>query len=240
LVEGYSARKLRRATSAATWVVVLVVAALAVAASVFVVEGGTGALQTSSTHTTSSSLTTSTSAKSPASGLELSVTLNITDVSPGRGVAVTVDEENPGDAPLNVSASADWPIQGLAVGPCGPLNYPVGLAVLRGNYDVANVSSAKALQVYRPGIAACPMILSGIGSFEFQASGDNATIFGGCQSSGGGGCLSETINSTVSFDGYWNGGALTSFQSGVYTVVAGDEWGGIAMLHFVVTGNAAA
>lgn len=237
MVEGHSARKPRRGTSAATWVVVLVVVALAGAASVFVIESGSGALQTSSTHTVSS-FTTSTSAKSPASGLELSLTLNITDISSGQGVAATVDEANTGTAPINVSASADWPIQGLAVGPCGSLNYPVGLAVLRGNYDVVNVSSAKVLQIYRPGISACPMILAGIGSFEFEASTDNATIFGGCQPSGGG-CLSEIINSTVSFNGYWNGSALTSLPSGVYTVVAGDEWGGIAILHFTATGNAA-
>jgi hypothetical protein len=238
LVEGHSVRKHRRATSAATWAVVLVVVALAGAASVFVIESGSGALQTSSTQTTSS-FTTSTSAKSPATGLELSLTLNVTDVSSGQGVAATVDEANPGTAPINVSASADWPIQGLAVGQCGSLNYPVGLAVLRGNYDVANVSSAKALQIYRPGISACPMILAGIGSFEFHASSDNATIFGGCTSAGGGGCMSEVVNSTVSFDGYWNGSALTGFTSGVYTVVAGDEWGGIAVLHFAVTGNGA-
>jgi hypothetical protein len=130
-------------------------------------------------------------------------------------------------------------MQGLAVGACGSLNYPVGLAVLRGNYDVANFSSAKALQIYRPGISACPMILAGIGSFGFQASSDNATIFGGCQAAGGGGCITETINSTVSFNGYWSGSGFKSFSNGVYTVVAGDEWGGIAILHFTVTGNAA-
>jgi hypothetical protein len=238
LVEGRSARKPRRATGAATWAVVLVVAALAGAASVFVIESGSGAPQTSSTNNVSS-LTTSTGAKSPASGLELSLTLNVTDLSSGHGVAATIDEANTGTAPANVSASADWPIQGLAIGPCGSLNYPVGLAVLRGNYDAANVSSANALQIYRPGISACPMILADIGSFEFQGSSDNATIFGGCQPADGGGCLSEIINSTVSFNCYWNGSVLTSFPSGVYTVVAGDEWGGIAVLHFIVTGNAA-
>jgi hypothetical protein len=217
--------------------VVLVLVALAGAASVFVIESGSGALQTSSTHGVST-FTTSTGVKSPASGLELSLTLNITDISSGQAVAATVDEANSGTAPINVSASADWPIQGLAVGPCGSSNYPVGLAVLRGNYDVANVSSAKALQIYRSGISACPMILAGIGSFEFQALSDNATIFGGCQPAGGG-CLSEIINITISFNSYWNGSALASFPSGVYTIVAGDEWGGIAILHFTVTGYAA-
>jgi hypothetical protein len=217
--------------------VALVLVALAGAASVFIIESGSGGLQTSSTQAVQS-FRMSTSAKSPASGLELSLQLNTTDVRAGQGVAATVDEANTGAAPINVSASADWPMQGLAVGPCGSLNYPVGLAVLRGNYDIGNVSSAQALQIYRPGISACPMILTGIGSFGFQASSDNATIFGGCQAAGGG-CMTETINSTVSFSGYWSGGVLTRFPSGIYTVVVGDEWGGIATLHFVVNGNAA-
>jgi hypothetical protein len=218
--------------------VALVLVALAGAASVFIIESGSGGLQTSSTQAVQS-FRMSTSAKSPASGLELSLQLNTTDVRAGQGVAATVDEANTETAPINFSATADWPMQGLAVGPCGSLNYPVGVVVLRGNYDVANVSSAKALQIYRPGISACPMILAGIGSFGFQASSDNATIFGGCQGAGSGGCMTETINSTVSFSGYWSGGVLTRFPSGIYTVVAGDEWGGIAILHFVVSGNAA-
>jgi hypothetical protein len=202
------------------------------------IENGLGGTQPSTTYTVSSAAT-STSARSPGGGLELSLTLNTTNLSAGRGVAATVYEMNAGTAPVNVSASADWPVHGLAVGPCGSLNYPVGLAVLSGNYDVSNASSGVALQIYRPGVASCPMILAGIVSFVFQASSDNATIFGGCQPAGPSGCLSETVNSTVSFSGYWSGGAFNAFPNWVYTVVAGDEWGGLAILHFAVTKNGA-
>jgi hypothetical protein len=164
--------------------------------------------------------------------------LNSTRVSSGQAIAATVDEFNTMVAPNNVSVSSDWPLQGLAVGACGSVNYPVGLAVLRGNYDLANVTSGTALQIYQPGAYGCPIVLSGISSYLFQASSDNATVIGSCQP---GACLNETMGATVSVSGYWTGGAataFTSFPAGVYTVVAGDEWGDITLSHFAVAGGA--
>jgi hypothetical protein len=212
------------------WAAIVVVVLLAGAAAVYLVENGGS--QAASTYTLSSAAT-STSAQSPVSGLELSLTLNTTNVSAGHGLIATVDATNAKDAPANVSAAADWPVQGLAVSTCGSLNYPVGLAVLKGNYDLSNVTSGKALQIYQPGLSSCPMILAGIEGFVFQASSDNATLYGSCQP-GGGACLNERINSSVSVAGYWSGSVFKSFPIGIYTVVAGDEWGGLAILHFAV------
>jgi hypothetical protein len=244
-----SERRATRAIGVAALAGILVVVALVAGTSVYLMSGSGGVQPPSTTSSTSITRTlssatstisqTSTSAVSPASGLELSLTLNVTDVSAGHGIAATVEEANMGTAPLNVSASKDWPIQGLAVGPCGSLNYPVGIAVLSGNYDVANVSSSVALQIYEPAVYACPMVLTGIGGYLFQASSDNATVYGSCQP---GPCLNETISATVSASGYWAGSistTFTSFPTGVYTVVGGDEWGGIAILHFAVTGSGA-
>jgi len=214
---------------------ILVLVLLVGAGSFFVVERWVGGSQPPRTYTVSLSAT-STGALSPGNGVELSLTVNSTDISAGHGVAVTVDELNTITTLNNVSASGDWPVGNLAVGPCGPLNYPFGVTVLSGNYDLANVSSVNALQLYQPGTYNCPMILAGIGSFVFLASSDNATIFGSCKV-GGGACLSERVDTTVVFDGYWSGNAFTRFPSGIYTVVAGDEWGGIAILHFAVTGG---
>jgi hypothetical protein len=230
-----AARTTKRATSSAALAVILVVMVLAGAASVYLIERGGGGPQPSRTYTVASSAT-STSARSAGNGLELTLTLNSSDFPAGQGVAVTVDEVNVMATPNNVSASSDWPVQGLAVGPCGPLNYPVGVEVLSGNYDASNVSSGTALQVYRPGLTTCPMMLSGIGGYLFQASSDNATIFGSCQPSGGG-CLTEEVSPKVSFSGYYSGNEFASFPIGIYTVVAGDEWGELAILHFAVTGT---
>jgi hypothetical protein len=169
--------------------------------------------------------------------LKLTLTLNSSQVSAGQGVEAKVDEVNTGAAPLNLSASKDWPIQGLSVGPCGLLNYPAGMAFLKGYYDLSNVSSGMALQIYS-GEVACPMILSGITGFVFQPSSDNATVYGSCQPAGEA-CLTETVDASVSMYGYWSAGAFTKLPTGVYTVVAGDEWGDVAISHFVVTASAA-
>lgn len=241
MVERYFARRSRRALSAAAWAAVLIVVALAGVASVFVIENGAGVSGPSSTtilstmSSTSSASALSTSVSSPGNNLELSVVLNTSSIghSTGKGIATTVVETNRLTTPNNVSAAADWPMGNLAVGPCGHLNYPVGISVVQGNYDAGNVSSAKALQIYQPVAIACPMVLAGITSFEFQPSSDNATILGSCQPRGGG-CLSEIVSATVSASGFWNGSMFTSFACGRYTVVAGDEWGGIAILHFTV------
>ena len=47
----------------------------------------------------------------------------------------------------------------------------------------------------------------------------------------------EEMNSDVQpmSMGYWNGSTITDFEQGVYTVVAGDEWGALVVLHFTVS-----
>lgn len=247
MVEGYSsAGRSRRALGTASLAAIVVVVAIVGVASILVVAIGMGTSTVSSTSTTSTSSTsststytgaaTSTSATSPASGLELSLALNGTRISTGEEITATAVEVNTLTTTDNVSAAKDWPIGNLAVGPCGQLNSPVGIAVLSGNYDAANVSSAKALQIYNPAVYACPAILSNIEGFLFQPSSDNATVYGSCGSAA---CFNETASATVSVDGYWTGepSTFTTLPTGIYTVVAGDEWGGIAILHFTVAAS---
>ncbi len=164
--------------------------------------------------------------------------LNGTSISTGEELTATAVDVNTLTTADNVSAAKDWPIGNLAIGPCGQLNSPVGIAVLSGNYDAANVSSGKSLQIYDPAVYACPAMLSGIDGFLFQPSSDNATVYGSCGSAA---CFNETASATLSVTGYWTGGpsTFTSFPSGVYTVIAGDEWGGIAILHFAVVASGA-
>ncbi|MDA4116345.1 MAG: hypothetical protein OK442_07305 [Thaumarchaeota archaeon] len=245
MIARYSAG--RPALATAAWAAVLVVVALAGVASVLVIEDGGAASQhsgtsvslsmsttssTSMTSTTSASVS-STSATSAANGLQLSLSLNASGVSAGQWVTATVVETNTLTTPNNVSAAAEWPLANLAAGPCGHMNEPVGIAVLSGNYDAGNISSGSALQVYQPGLTMCPMILSVINGYLFQPSSDNASVLGSCQS---GPCFNETISARVSANGYWTetGNTFTNFPAGVYTVVAGDEWGGVAIVHFTV------
>lgn len=195
---------------------------------------------------TTSTVTSSTSTPLPnassttsesVNGLILSLSLNSTTFQPGQEVAVVIDEKNMLATVNNVSASDGWPLRGLSVGSCGALNYPMGVAIFQGYYMSSNVSSATPLQLYKPGIYHCPMILAEINAYAFQPSSDIASVFGSCDPNP---CLSYEMNSEIGVTGYWISGqeaTLSNFTSGVYTVVGGDEWGALAVLHFVVQGN---
>src|SRR2546422_3678057 len=121
----------------------------------------------------------STTVKS-VDGLALSLLLNSTRIRPGQGISITVQEKNTLSTVNNVSTSAHWPLSGLSVGPCGPLNYPVGVAIFQGYYTSTSVSSRRPLGLYLPGEYSCPAGLSGISAYVFQPSSDRAGIVGSC------------------------------------------------------------
>jgi hypothetical protein len=224
-------RSPRTALSTAAWAALVVIAVAAGASTFFLVQSS-GVLSPHGSGYSVSSAATTTRADSPGgAGLQLSLALNVTNISSGHAIAATAEELNTGTAALNISSSSQWPIDGLAVGPCGTVNYPVGLAVLQGVYGLSNFTSGTPLQIYKPGTYGCPAILSGIKGFMYQAASANATVVGGCQP---GDCMNEIVTPSISVSGYWNGGSFTSFPSGIYTVVAGDEWGGVSILHFAV------
>ncbi len=111
------------------------------------------------------------------------------------------------------------------------MNYPVGIAIYQGYYVSANITAAKALQLYDPNaVFHCPLILSGITSFAFEPNSSSAAVFGSC---GQNPCLTEAVDPGVSVSGHWVNDRM-QFFSGVYTIVAGDEWGNLIILHFIV------
>jgi len=179
----------------------------------------------------------SASSKS-VSGLSLSLSLDSKTYQSGQQVGIDIDEKNTLSKTNTITTSAKWPVSGLGVGPCGPLNYPFGIAVFQGNYSAADISTATPLQIYEPGIYHCPMILADISSYVFQPLSDNAAIFQTSEST-----AVSTIGMNAEFEpaptGYWAsnnvGAAFTNFEPGTYTVVAGDEWGTLVVLHFTVS-----
>jgi len=168
------------------------------------------------------------------SGLNLSLSLGSTLISPGRAISVGIDEWNTLPQENVVPSASDWPLQGLTLGPCGT-NLPVGIEIVQGFYTSSNISSAQALQLSEPGIYSCPLILQ-VSSYTFEPSSDVAGIVGSCDSSP---CFTESVNSTTYVSGHWTAtSAFSNFTLGEYTVVGGDEWGALAILHFaVVEGN---
>jgi len=171
-----------------------------------------------------------------AHGLSLSLSLDSTTYYTGNRVSIVVNEKNTLSKTNKVATSEKWPVGGLSVGPCGTYDYPFGEAIFQGNYMAANILSGTPLELYDPILRhSCPLILSEISSYVFQPSSDIADMF---QMSGSTAALTgEEMNSDVRPMpmGYWNGSTITDFEQGVYTVVAGDEWGTLVVLHFTVS-----
>jgi hypothetical protein len=99
----------------------------------------------------------------------------------------------------------------------------------QGNYTTANVSSAMPLTLFYPSeLHGCPFILSGINSYVFQPLNDVAAIYQISNIEP----FIEKINKEVQTTG------LTDADPGVYSVVAGDEWGDLVIVHFTVSNMA--
>jgi len=177
------------------------------------------------------------SATTPANGLSLRLSINATTIMSGQTVNVTVGDYNTLRTMENFSVLNSWPLKGLAVGPCGTLNEPFGVAVFRGYYAASSISSAKALQLFAPGIYTCPAILSGITQYSFYPQSSVAQIWGSCSPEP---CPFRTNPQSIRVNGFWNTVPIvqysyhTELTPGVYTVAAGDEWGQLVLLYFVV------
>ena len=169
-------------------------------------------------------------------GLNLSLSLGSTLISPGQAVSVSIDEWNTLPTENMVPSASSWPLQGLTLGPCGTLNLPIGIEIARGFYTSSNISGAQPLQLSAPGIYNCPAILSYITAYDYEPYSDTATVVGSCDPNP---CFTENVNSTTSVAGYWTTtSTFSNFTLGEYTVVGGDEWGSLVILHFtVVEGN---
>jgi hypothetical protein len=107
----------------------------------------------------------------------------------------------------------------------------MGFEVIRGT----NLSAASSsyLTLFSPGYVTCPAIPASIPSYEFKPDSQWA--------------IPENVpqyypmNSTLKVSGYWtwtgpdyNNAVHHLFEPGTYTVVAGDEWGSVVLLHFTV------
>ena len=173
-----------------------------------------------------------------ANGLELSLSLDATTYQLYQDVSIVIDEKNTLSKTNRVSASNKWPLSGLSLGPCNQ-GSPFGVAVFSGYYSSADVLKGTPLIIFDPnGVYHCPAFSWAEGAvYEFKPLSDNATIVGSCVPP----CSCDLqINQELQLSHYWTGSypaTINSFDPGIYTVVAGDEWGALVVLHFTVTGN---
>ena len=161
--------------------------------------------------------------------ISVSASVNPTEVGQNQAIKVTVSDVNGLRIPNELPLSGDWRVQNLSMGPCAFYTaYPYGIAVYQGRYTIDNVSSAKSIMIYAPGISNCPTE-SISNSFTFKPL--------------------QNASSYVDLRGYWTAGVTPNqyggFSEGVlhpflpeeYTLAAGDEWGHVDILYFQVTSS---
>ncbi len=162
-------------------------------------------------------------------GLEFSLSINTTIINYGNSISITMELQNVFSTLNSVNASFDWTPSILSVQPC---RYFDNYVVFTGDYDIANLS-----------LVGEPLIVSGIPppscpAFDLQQlliqpHSTNATAIPSYLDAQLALELSSSIN------GYYSKIAVdddqyTLFPVGVYTILAGDEWGQSVLLHFEV------
>ncbi len=178
-----------------------------------------------------------------STGLTLGLSLNATTIRSGQTVNFSASEYNTLPTMDNVTAANDWPLHGLSLGLCGMVNEPFGMVVFRGYYAKSNVTSASPLMLYQlNAMTSCPAIFSVISRYSFYPGSSKAQIWGSCDPEP---CQADDlsgppISASNQINGFWSTipylqwSYPSALPSGVYTVAAGDEWGQLVLLHFVV------
>jgi hypothetical protein len=190
-----------------------------------------------SSQSTSSYLPAMTNATNSALGLMFTLSINSTVITSGDSINVALSLYNTLSKVNNVSAQSDWAFPVLSNFSASAFPCPnwENFLIFNGSYDKTNISSAVPLYLFPVGYGlACPFL--NWPYFVFQPLSSNVTV-------GGAGFYNYGINETTSVKGYYTTSENTEngtlppppFPSGVYTVIAGDEWGDYAILHFAVS-----
>ena len=189
------------------------------------IQGGypTVGLTTTAATTTTTETTTSTHSEN---GLQLQVSVNAATLTSGEPLQINVSEYSTLPMYNNVAAATNWGVNGLTIGACPNINVlPFGVAVFQGHYDAQNISQGTPLVLFEA--VPCVQLIRLITGYDFLPDSNNAAIMpGGDLSSPTTMSANETVKGT-----YSKGIQLTPLTSGMYTVVAGDEWGTLEFLY---------
>jgi hypothetical protein len=193
---------------------------------------------TSNTTQTSLSTTTDISGLNSAStesvnGLRLSLSTDRTTYQPVQSVSIIVDEKNLLSTTNIIPATDNLPPEFISGFPNDP-SFPLGLAVLRGNYTGSNYSTVTPLIIFNPGEVYTGTTIAAPTSYSFSPLIDVAVLNGGDYNSSD----AIRLHIEISVSGYWpnnESASSNNFEPGVYTIIAGDEWGTLVVLYFTVT-----
>ena len=164
-------------------------------------------------------------------GLRLALALNATTYHPGTDIFIVLDEQNTLSSENKVRISYTWRLNDMVTStPCNPANYPFGVAVYQGDYPADKLVKIKPLYLFDPrNIYHCAAGPSINFTYVFKPLSDIISLRPDEAEL-------STMKDEIKINGYWTDSAeFKSFEPGVYTVAAADEWGALAVVHFTVT-----
>lgn len=177
-----------------------------------------------------------------AHGLDMSLSLDSAIYQSGQDISIIIDEINTLSSTNNIHSSTRLLDELVLPDPQDPTGtdnypfevYPFGVAIFQGYYTTGlNLSKATPLNLIKPVIEHGRIEHFGEKFvYNFKPSSDIVVFSYG-----------DTINNSpmrdeINIEGYWTNSGSNSFSNfnpGVYTVVAGDEWGAMVILHFTVS-----
>jgi hypothetical protein len=182
------------------------------------------------------------SASASNSSIDLRLDLNLVGF-PNGTLRISADEYNTQNTIVNISAAADWPYSQTTLqsynGSCSNAILPLGIAVFQGYFVSSDLPSAQAATIYDGSSAGTSCTTSGNSTattptqFVFYSLGDSAAVYTSKGFMG-----NYNVQLSVWTSGSWTSSASTMtfnpFPNGNYTVMAGDEWGQLVLLHFGV------
>jgi hypothetical protein len=240
-------------------VAAVIVGIILIASIAYLPLVATSTISTSSSRSTISSTentTTSTSNAYPTSaqttnstlGLKLILSTNAASIASGQLLNVSFSVVNILPNVNNVSKSSNWKLQQFE-NSTDTLYQCIGwgnLLIYRGYFSQANLTVAAndVLPLFQPGVNDNCTVFD-FSLYSFQASSSYASVY----YSGGGPVTSSygtwELTSSGSIAGYYTPNqsyyilnkfvSPSPFLKGTYTIVVGDEWGQIVILHFTVT-----
>jgi len=245
LEEGWkeAATSLETGKAATSWrtyaLVALTIGVIATVTGAFVLNSTSGTAGSSASSTSSSSDATTTVANQGL-GIELVLSVSPRQGPQGASFEVNATVWNLLSRPNNVSGVDDY--HGVQSNPLCNTG-PVTFEVLHGYYTVGNFTAGTVLSIHGVQNMMCIVPTSALSYYVFQPNSD---VFAGHlpQDQGMGtqsGTSATTTRSATLRDSlvnvYSNGLANPEpFPAGAYTVVAGDNWGQLAAVHFTVDG----
>lgn len=172
------------------------------------------------------------------SGLVLSLSVNTTSVRSNGSFSYSFSLVNPTSHVVNISKSSQWYISGLLnPSPCYTRPGPYGFAVFRGYYTLQNVTAARNVlqQAIILGCTSTGVAPINVTSYSLPPHSTFAPrdVYQSSQIYAINGTTVPASSPTAP-----NAAAIVnslgSDKPSVYTMVAGDEWGGFVLLHFPV------